>query len=183
MGFRQPAECGGIAAAAGAEAEVLTHRHQTRLQLPHQHLLHKGLRAEGRQSRRERHQHQLLDAQGLKQVQLLRRQIQAQPRLAVEHLAWVGPEAHHGGHKGTAIKPGGSCRSGNGGGDHAPVPFMQAIKAAESDGGGALGVLGTAEGNHQRTATTLARGILPWQVWATSPLPRPAPWPIASICS
>ena len=59
-----------IAATAGAKAEVLAHGHQLGLQLLHEHLLHKLLRAEGRQFRRKGHQHQLLDTERLQQMDL-----------------------------------------------------------------------------------------------------------------
>jgi len=48
---------------------------------------------------------------------------------------------------------------------------VQSIEAAQSDGGGPPGFRGTAQGNHQRIDATLARRILPWQVWTTPSAP------------
>jgi hypothetical protein len=174
----------GLAAAALTEAEVFAHHHQPGLQLPHQHLLHEGLGAEGRQRGGEGHQHQLANPQRFQQMELLGRQVEPQPRFAEQHFPRVGPKAHHRGHQ---------RRRGaiHGGGDHPAVPLMQAVKAAQGDGRGRLGLVGAAQGNHwsttpgiaNRTAEGLAGGILPWQLWATPGVQPATPWPIASTCS
>ena len=59
------------------KAEVVPHGDAACVQLAHQHLRDKILRAEGCQGRIEGHEHQLADAHRLEQGQLFRRQVQA----------------------------------------------------------------------------------------------------------
>ena len=180
---------GGVATAAGAKAEVLPHGHKPGFQLLHQHLLHEGLRAEGGQLGGEGHQHQLLNAEGLQQMQFFARQIETQAGIAEQHLAGMGPEAHHRGHQAC-----GGGRAGDGG-NHPAVTLVQAIEAAQGNRRGALGLFGAAQsnrgaqGHHRRELSE----NLPWPSPLASshgrfgrrsaPPPPPAPWPTASTCS
>jgi len=138
---------GGITAAVGAKAKVLAYRHLPGLELIPQHLHHKLLGLQRRQLPVERHQHQLADAQGLQQLQLLRRQIQAQAALAPQQLPGVGPETHH---RGNRFRVQGTRGLWLGDGlDHPPVAPMQAIETAKGNGRGPEGVAGMMQGNQR----------------------------------
>ena len=55
----------------------------------------------------------------------------------MQHLPGMGPKTHHAGHQ--TRSPG---RSTGDGGNHPAVPLVQAIKTAQGNGRGPLGVLG-----------------------------------------
>jgi hypothetical protein len=124
-------------------------------QLPHQHLLPEGLRAEDRQLPVKRHKHQLADAQGLQQAEFFRGEIQPQPGLTMQHLARMGPEAHHGRYWSSGRWMIGRwvseyripwpelwARRHGHGGDHAAMAGVETVKTAEGNGRGPECVLG-----------------------------------------
>ena len=166
-----------VATSAGPEAEVVTHGDPLGRQLAHQHLLHEGLGAEGGQLPAEGHQHQLLNAQRLQQMQLFSGQVEPQARLAVQHLAGMGPKAHHRGNRRRFLASRSSNRR-----DDAAMALMQAIKAAEGDGRGAQGLLGGSQGyqrygtQRQREPNRSSHGTFGSPIWM-------AEWLTASTCS
>ena len=110
-----------------------------------QHLLDKLGGTELRQLAVERHQDQLLDTKGLEELELFFWEIETQAWLTVQHLAWMRPEAHHRGNGMEVI------RLGNGR-DHTPMTRMEAVEAAQRQGGGGFGLLWRAERNQRRCA-------------------------------
>ena len=121
-GCGHPLEHVSVTAAVVAEAEVGSHGNPLGLQRVQQHGVDKLFSTQPRQFPGEGHQHELLDAQGLKQLQLFAGQVEPQPGFTEQHLSWVGPEAHHRRYR---------CRSVDGLDDHTAMASVQTIKTAE----------------------------------------------------
>jgi hypothetical protein len=86
-----------------------------------------------------------LDAKWLQQLELLFWEIEAQTWLTMQHLAWMRPKAHHRGNGMEVIRFGYGL-------DHTSMPCMEAIEAAQGQGGGGFGLLWRAERNQRRCA-------------------------------
>ena len=186
MACPQPCQIAHVAAAARPEAEVVAHRHLAGLQAARQHLRDEGLRAQRGQLGIEGHQHQLSHPQRLQQFQLLGGQIEPQPRLAMQHLARVGPEAHHRRH--WSVLPRfvwislvwigfgliGRAPVGGDRRDHPPVALMQTVETSQGDGGRTLGVLGIVQRNQRRGPRLVDPPMASLEPAGPSPL-RPVP--------
>ena len=103
-------------------------------------LIDEGFGAELCQLKVEGHQHKLLDAQRLQQLEFFTGKIETQARFSEQHFPRMGPEADHGRHSAVSID--GPC-------DHLPVPGMEAVEAAERQGRGPSCVLGGTEGDQR----------------------------------
>ena len=81
----------------------------------------------------------------LEELELFFWEIEAQAWLTMKHLAWMRPEAHHRGNGMEVIRF-------SYGRDDTPMTRMEAVEAAQRQGGGGFGLLWRAERNQRRCA-------------------------------